>query len=72
MYDDTVILVSSLFGSVYLMSKSLDLLNKQLLYTKPKDTFDLSIYTNLFGLNGLIFLTSGSIFIYSVIKCKNY
>lgn len=49
----SIVLCASLFGSVYLMSTSLVLMNKSFIENKK----------NLSILNGLIFLISSSIFI---------
>jgi hypothetical protein len=53
---NSIILSSCLFGSVYLTSKSLELINKSLLE-------DRKIPRDLVIINGLTFLVSGSIFI---------
>ena len=52
----SIILFSSLFGSVYLMSTSLILINNSLLSNKQ-------ISRKLIMLNGLTFVVSGYIFI---------
>jgi hypothetical protein len=57
MYN-SIILTSSLFGSVYLYSKSLELINKSLLENKK-------ISHKLILINGLTFVLSGSIIIYN-------
>ena len=59
--SDYIILFSSLFGSVYLMSTSLGLINMSLLENK-KLPYELII------INGLTFVMSGSMFICS---CSN-
>lgn len=65
MYNN-VILSSCLFGSIYLFSTSLILINK--LFLK-----DIKTRKKLFVLNGLIMLASGSIIIYNFSKfCSNY
>jgi hypothetical protein len=53
---NSIILSSCLFGSVYLMSKSLELINRPLLENKkmPRE---------LIIINGLTFVVSGCIFI---------
>ena len=53
-----IILSSSLFGSVYLFSKSLELINRSHLENKQ-------MIHNLILINGLTFMLSGSIFLYS-------
>ena len=53
---NSIILFSSLFGSVYLMSVSLCLINKSLLENKK-------IHQELIIINGLTFVVSGYIFI---------
>jgi hypothetical protein len=54
--SNSIILSSCLFGSVYLMSKSLELINRQVLYDKK-------IPRELIIFNGLTFVVSSSIFI---------
>jgi hypothetical protein len=54
--SNSIILFSSLFGSVYLMVKSLELINLSLLENKK-------IPRELIIINGLTFATSGYIFI---------
>jgi hypothetical protein len=54
--SNSIILFSSLFGSVYLMSISLGLINRALLENKK-------IPRELIITNGLTFVVSGSIFI---------
>lgn len=56
--DKTIIISSCLFGSVYIFSKSLELINKS--YIQDKKSTNL-----LIAINGLTFMVSGSIFIYS-------
>ena len=58
MYN-SIILSSCLFGSVYLCSTSLVLINKSFLSNKK-------IPNELIIINGLTFLTSGFVIIYSV------
>jgi len=53
-----IIVSSCLFGSVYLFSKSLDLLNRTLLENNKMPN-------NLIMLNGLTFLMSGSVVVYT-------
>ena len=53
-----IIISYCLFGSVYIFSKSLNQLNESLLEKK--------LNHKLFIINGLTFIISGSIFIYSV------
>lgn len=53
-----IILSSCLFGSLYLFSKSLTLTNKALLENKK-------IPNDLFIINGLTMLASGSILVYN-------
>ena len=57
-----IILSSCLFGSVYICSKSLKLINNVLLTENKKMMKPLII------LNGTIFIISGSLFIYSIMK----
>jgi hypothetical protein len=54
--SNSIILLSSLFGSVYLMSISLNLINKSFLENKK-------IPRELIIINGLTFALSSSIFI---------
>ena len=54
--SNSIILSSCLFGSVYLMSKSLELINRSFLDNKKMPP-ELIIF------NGLTFVVSGSIFI---------
>jgi hypothetical protein len=54
--SNSIILFSSLFGSVYLMSISLGLINKALLENKK-------MQRELIIINGLTFVASGFIFI---------
>jgi hypothetical protein len=67
MYN-SIILSSCLFGSVYLCSLSLVLINISLLENKK-------IPKKLIIINGLVFVLSGSILVYSfsvnLQKCKN-
>ncbi len=60
MYN-SIILSSSLFGSVYLFSKSLELINKSLLEKKK-------IPYQLIFINGFTFIISGSIFFLNLKK----
>jgi hypothetical protein len=57
--SNSIILSSSLFGSVYLMSISLGLINGLLLENKK-------IPNNLIIINGLTFIISGSVFLYGI------
>ena len=59
MYN-SIILSCCLFGSVFLFSKSLELINMSLLENKK-------IPHKLILINGLTFVTSGSIIIYSFV-----
>jgi hypothetical protein len=54
---------SSLFCSVYLCAKSLELINRSLLENKK-------IPNKLFIINGLTFVISGSIYVYSLTLLK--
>jgi len=54
--SNSIILISSLFGSVYLMSISLNLINRSFLENKK-------IPRELIIINGLTFVVSSSIFI---------
>lgn len=62
MYN-SIIISSGLFGSVYLFSKSLYLINRLLLEEKE-------VPPVLFLINGSTFIMSGSIFIYSFTLVK--
>ena len=55
MYN-SIILSSSLFGSLYIFTTSLQLLNKSFLERS----------NNLIIINGLTFIISGSVFLYSI------
>ena len=55
-----IILSSCLFSSVYLFSKSIELINEPLLQHKK-------IANKLFIINGLTFVVSGSMVVYSFI-----
>jgi hypothetical protein len=55
----SIILSSGLFGSVYLFSKSLDLINRFMLENKK-------IPSKLIIINDLSFVMTGYIFVYSV------
>ena len=60
---DSIIISSCLFGSVYIFSNSLNIINESFLESK-----------NVGMLNAMNYLTagiSGSIFIYGVLKFKN-
>ena len=61
----SIILFSSLFGSVYLMSVSLGLINRSFLENKK-------IPHKLIIINGLTFLVSGSIFIGGTLSILTY
>lgn len=54
----SIILSSCLFGSIYLCSTSLELINKLLLENKK-------IPNKLIIINGLVFLVSSSLLVYS-------
>ena len=54
--SNSIILFSSLFGSVYLMTKSLEFINRSFLENK-------TIPRELFIINGFTFMASGTIFI---------
>jgi hypothetical protein len=54
----SIIIASALFGSVYLSSISIHLLNNALLENKPNN--------KLLVLNGCTFLVTGSIFLYII------
>jgi hypothetical protein len=57
-----IILTSSLFGSVYLMAKSLELINRSHIEGKR-------IPCELIIINGLTFVVSGYIFISGSFRC---
>ena len=61
--NNSIILSTCLFGSVYLFSNSLKLINESIL--KGKSLVQLHI------INGLSFIISGSIFTYCCIKLLN-
>jgi hypothetical protein len=63
MYN-SIILSSSLFGSIYLFSKSLELINKSLLEKK-------TIPYQLIFINGFTFIMSGSILFLLNLKKNN-
>jgi len=63
--SNSIILFSSLFGSVYLMSISLGLINCSLLENKK-------IPRELIIINGLTFLVSSSIFISGTLSNLSY
>jgi hypothetical protein len=63
--SNSIILFSSLFGSVYLMSISLILINGTLLENKK-------IQRELIIINGLTFLVSSSIFIGGTLSNLSY
>lgn len=60
---DSIIISSCLFGSVYIFSNSLQLINDS--FSKNNNL------TLLNTLNGFVTILSGSVFIYGVIKFKN-
>ena len=62
---NSIILSSCLFGSVYLMCKSLELINRSLLENKK-------IPHELIIINGLTFVASGSMFIYGFTLLNKY
>ena len=55
----SIVLSSCLFGSVYIYSKSLELINKSFLENKK-------ISNKLMIINGLTCIISGSIFLYGI------
>ena len=57
--SNSILLSSSLFGSVYLMSISLGLINGSLLDNKK-------IPREFIIINGLTFIISGSVFLYGI------
>lgn len=57
MYEP-IILISTLFGSIYLMGKSMEQINR-LLITDPHKNLNM-----LFILNNLVFISSGITFMY--------
>lgn len=63
--SNSIILFSSLFGSVYLMSISLGLINRSLLENKK-------IPRKIIIINSLTFLVSGSIFIGGTLSMLTY
>ena len=63
--SNSIILLSSLFGSVYLMVKSLELINRSLLENKK-------IPRELIIINGLTFAASGYIFIAGSLSNLSY
>ena len=63
--SNNIILFSSLFGSVYLIGKSLDLINRSLLENKK-------IPRELIIMNGLTFVMSGYVFISVSISNLSY
>ena len=63
--SNSIILFSSLFGSVYLIGKSLDLINRSLLENKK-------IPRELIIMNGLTFVMSGYVFISVSISNLSY
>jgi hypothetical protein len=63
--SNSIILFSSLFGSVYLMSISLKLINKSLLKNKK-------LPRELIVINGLTFMVSSSIFIGGALTNLSY
>jgi hypothetical protein len=58
MSTDSIILSSCVFGSVYLFSQSLDLINRSYKYNETPNT-------KLLFINGLTLFVSGSIFVSS-------
>jgi len=63
--SNSIILISSLFGSVYLMSISLNLMNRSFLENKK-------IPRELIIINGLTFAVSSSIFITGTLSNMSY
>jgi hypothetical protein len=63
--SNSIILFSSLFGSVYLISISLELINRSFLENKK-------IARELIIINGLTFLVSSSIFIGGTLSNLSY
>ena len=63
--SNSIILFSSLFGSVYLMSISLGLINRSFLENKK-------IPRELIIINGLTFMVSSSIFIGATLSNLSY
>lgn len=63
--SNSIILFSSLFGSVYLMAKSLELTNRALLENKK-------IPNELIIINGLTFVMSSYIFINGTLSNHSY
>ena len=63
--SNSIILFSSLFGSVYLMSISLGLINRSFLENKK-------IPRELIIINGLTFIVSSSIFIGATLSNLSY
>lgn len=61
----SIILFSCLFGSVYIFSKSLDLINRSLLSNDK-------ILYKLVVINGLVFIISGYIFIHNFKLLNSY
>ena len=59
MYKNSIVLACSLFGSVYIFSKSVELINASLLQDKQ-------IPDSLIVINGLTLVISSSILIYSI------
>ncbi len=59
--DNSIILSSCLFGSIYLFSTSLKMINETFLENNK-------INYKLIMINGLTFIMSGSIFLYSFYK----
>ena len=55
---DSIVLASSVFGSIYICATSLTLIDKQLLEN--------NINKSLLVINGCTFLISGSIFLYGI------
>ena len=63
MINNSIILSSCLFGSVYIFSKSFESMNRSFLENKK-------IPNKLFIINGLTFVISGSIYVYSLTLLK--
>ncbi len=59
--NNSIILVSCVFGSVYIFSKSLENINRSFLRNQK-------IPNNLIIINGLTCIFSGSLFLYSTLK----
>ena len=59
---DSIVISSCLFGSVYLFSNSMKLMNDSMMSSKN--------VVMLNTLNGLTFVITGSVFIYGIVKFK--